>query len=355
MATFKRGNGWAVKIYDPVTGGQRWVGTFPTRREAQEAEGDARRKARRHTGRIAADEFAATWIERYPRRRESTNIGHRERVSKFAADFAGRPLDGIGRVEARAWALANPGRVQSVRAMFSDAVRDGLAADNPFAGLRLRQADGRRHLVVPTERELGELAAHAAAVQGEWGRLVLAPLILFAAHTGLRPGELYALRWGDINLTANTVAVERQWNQAERRFTLPKYDSTRVVFLPPAASDALEGTARVRREVFSAPRGGLLTGTVMSHYFKPVCRAAGHPEFTPHCLRHYYGTMLARMGLQPYEVAAMMGHKDGGKLAMERYIHVTEADARAKVAAAFGSNVRELRAVSGANPGANRP
>jgi hypothetical protein len=29
----------------------------------------------------------------------------------------------------------------------------------------------------------------------------------------------------------------------------------------------------------------------------------------------------------PYEIAAMMGHKDGGKLAMDRYIHVTERDA----------------------------
>jgi integrase len=65
-------------------------------------------------------------------------------------------------------------------------------------------------------------------------------------------------------------------------------------------------------------------------------------------LRHYYGTALARKGLAPYEIAAMMGHRAGGKLAMERYIHVTERDAREKVAAAFGSTVRDLRASSGA-------
>ena len=189
-------------------------------------------------------------------------------------------------------------------------------------------------------------------MQGKWGQLVLAPLVMFAAHTGLRPGELYGLRWQDINLVGNTVSVEWQWSQTERRLVRPKYDSTRVVFLPPAAKEALESCARVRDEVFSAPRGGRLSGTVMGHYFPPVARAAGHPELTPHCLRHYYGTLLARMGLQPYEIAAMMGHKDGGKLAMDRYIHVTEQDARAKVAAAFGSNVRELRPVSGANTGA---
>lgn len=90
----------------------------------------------------------------------------------------------------------------------------------------------------------------------------------------------------------------------------------------------------------------------MGHYWGPVARAWGRPDFTPHGLRHYYGTLLARMGLAPYEIAAMMGHKDGGKLAMDLYIHVTERDARQKVAAAFGSNVRDLRPVSEAETGA---
>jgi integrase len=346
MAVFRRGDGWAVTVHDPTTHKKRWVGTFARLQEAKNAEGDARKLVRRQHGRVLADEFASTWIDRYPRVRESTNITHRERVSKFAKDFAGRQLDQITRVEARAWALANPGRLQSVRAMFSDAVCDGLVADNPFANLRLRERDGRRHLVVPTEQELGELAAAAAKVQGDWGRVVLAPLIMFGTHTGLRPGELYALRWEDINLQGNTVAVEWQWSQAERRRVRPKYDSTRTVFLPPAAKDALGEAARVRDEVFSAPRGGRLSGTVMGHYWPPVARSAGRPDLTPHGLRHYYGTLLARMGLAPYEIASMMGHKDGGKLAMDRYVHITERDARQKVAAAFGSNVRDLRPVS---------
>jgi integrase len=255
MAVFKRGAAWAVTVHDPTTGSKRWVGTFAKWQEAKDAEGDVRRQVRRQHGRVAADEFANTWVDRYPRQRESTNIGNRERISKFVTDFAGRQLDQITRLEARAWALANPSRVQSVRAMFSDAARDGLTADNPFANLRLREPDGRKHLVVPTEQELGELATTAGKLQGEWGRVVLAPLILFTAHTGLRPGELYALRWEDINLVRNTVAVEWQWSQRERRLVRPKYDSTRTVFLPPAARDALETVARVRDEVFSAPRG----------------------------------------------------------------------------------------------------
>jgi integrase len=307
MAVFRRGDRWAVTVHDPNTKSKRWVGTFPTFREAKDAEGDARKQVRRQSGRMAVDEFTHTWIDRYPRRRESTNINHRERVSKFATDFAGRPLDAITRTEARAWALANRSRVESVRAMFSDAASEGLVPDNPFSNLRLREPDGRRHLVVPTDAELGELATAAAKLQGEWGRVVLAPFIMFGAHTGLRPGELYAVRWQDINLVGDTVAVEWQWSQTERRLVRPKYDSTRVVFLPPATKDALNEIARVRDEVFSAPRGRL-SGTVVGHYWPPVARSVGRPEFTPHCLRHYDGTLLAGKGLAPYEIYA---HRPG--------------------------------------------
>ena len=169
MAVFRRGNKWEVIVDDPTTGTKRWVGTYTHHREAKDAQGDARKAARRQHGRIMADEFANTWIDHYPRVRELYDIGHRERISKFATDFAGRPLDQLSRVEARAWALANPSRVQSARAMFSDAVRDGLAADNPFANLRLREPDGRKHLVVPTEDELGVLAIAAGKLQGSGG------------------------------------------------------------------------------------------------------------------------------------------------------------------------------------------
>lgn len=347
MAVFRRGDKWAVTVHDPASGAKRWVGTFTHHRQAKDAEGDARKQARRQHGRIAADEFANTWIDRYPRRRESTNIGHRERVSKFATDFAGRQLDQITRLEARAWALANRSRVESVRAMFSDAARDGLVADNPFSNLRLKGSNGRRDLVVPTDEELGQLAETAAKVQGEWGRLVLAPFIIFGAHTGLRPGELYAIRWQDINLTGNTVAVEWQWSQRERRLVRPKYDSTRTVFLPPAAKDALEAVARVRDNEVRAPvrdRDGPLL-------------AAGRPDGGTARADRPLPQALVRDAACAHGRHSVRDRGDDGPQGRRKardgpLHHVTERDARAKVAAAFGSNVRDLRPVSEARTGA---
>jgi hypothetical protein len=58
MAVTKRGDKWAVKVYDPATKGQRWVGTYTHHRDAKDAEGDARKAVRRQHGRIMADQFA---------------------------------------------------------------------------------------------------------------------------------------------------------------------------------------------------------------------------------------------------------------------------------------------------------
>jgi hypothetical protein len=76
MADSRRGDKWAVTVYDPAMCGKRRVGTFAKWQEAKDAEADARKRVRRQHGRVACDEFANTWIDRYPRRRESTNIGH---------------------------------------------------------------------------------------------------------------------------------------------------------------------------------------------------------------------------------------------------------------------------------------
>nr|MDQ4040287.1 hypothetical protein [Actinomycetota bacterium] len=95
-------------------------------------------------------------------------------------------------------------------------------------------------------------------------------------------------------------------------------------------------------EIASTPHGKLFTGRVSSYYFFPVAAAVGRPELTPHSLRHYFGTYLARLGpakgIGPIEIAKAMGHEDGGALAMRRYIHLGELDARDRLARAYESD-----------------
>ena len=67
-------------------------------------------------------------------------------------------LGDIDRPAARVWAIKHPHNLPAVRAMFGDAVRDGLIPLNPFAGLRLPGSKGRKEIVALTEAELHAVA-----------------------------------------------------------------------------------------------------------------------------------------------------------------------------------------------------
>lgn len=347
----KRGDRWVTTIY--IRGHRTWL-SAPTRPELEDklAQAIAERRKAEQTSE-PADTFAARWTRDYPRPKESTNIANAERVSKFAKDFAGVLLCDIDRIQARAWALQNRSRWKTVRAMFTDAVRDGLADTNPFLGLRLQSnTRGRRDLVAPTEDDIARLADIASEVWGDYGTRVYTNLILTAAYTGARPGELYALRWTDIDWTAATITIERQVNQRTLTITPTKNGRPRTIPILPVAHRALKAVPRQRDEVFFTPRGERFSGRVQHYYWHPVRCAYGRPDLDFYALRHGYGTMLALRGVMAPDIAKAMGHQDGGVLALRTYIHATEAGARARIAAAFGSNVVELPREFGSAAGA---
>lgn len=356
MAIRKRGNRFIAEIYDPAKRTKRWIGTYPTRREAKEAFAQAVLEREQAPDVPTVDEFAATWVERYPRAKESTNRHHSEGIRLVAKDFEGRRMDSIPRPEARQYALRHVGRWKAVRAMFSDAVRDRVISENPFTNLRLPESRGRKDLVVPTDAEIETLLACAARKWKEYGIRVYGPMIELAAFTGLRPGEMYALRWTDIDFKADTLTVERQYNTHVSAFTAPKNGKSRTLALHPRAASAIGRMPQVREEICSTPQGKMFTGRVAHYYWDPIRTGLGRPELDFYSLRHYFGTYLARLGpskgIGPVEIAQAMGHQDGGKLAMERYIHLADIDARNTLKRAWADEaVPGLRSVSGADEG----
>ncbi len=340
MAITRRGKTYGVSVYE--RGKRRWVGTYRTAKEAREAEATA--VLERHTGgRVTVGQFASTWLARYPRPKRSTEIHYAERIRRLVADFGGTQLRDLQRSPLRVWAIENPHAAAVARAMLGDAQRDGLIAANPLANLRLPSSRGRRDLVVPTAGEVVGLAECAVTVHGVYGDVMYAPMILLAAHTGLRPGELHGLRWEDVDTRTETLTVRRQFSPKTATFTAPKNGKARTVALIPAALAAVERIARTKqREVFTAKQGGHFSGRVSHYYWHPVRCAFGRPDWDFYSFRHYFGTLLALQGVGAPEIAQAMGHSDGGKLALERYIHVGEAQARDRIRRAFGQQPMPL-------------
>lgn len=344
MAIVKRKGKYGVVVYE--RGSRRWVGTFPTRGEAIAAEAKARVAHRSPDGATTVADFASTWLERYPRNKRSTEVHYAQSIKGFVQQFGAWALADLTRPQVRQWAIAHPAATSTARAMLGDAFRDGLIPANPLAGMRLPGSRGRRDLQALSEADVLRLINVATAVHGRYGELIYGPMVQFAAYSGLRPGEIHGLRWEDIDFARETLRVERQYSPKAAAFTTPKNGLTRTVYLTPLAAEALRTIPKTtHREVFTTKNGKHFSGRVSHYYWSPVRAAFGDPELDFYAMRHYFGSMLARMGVNAPEIARAMGHTDGGKLALERYVHISESEARERIKEAM-TGTRRLAVVS---------
>ena len=90
----------------------------------------------------------------YPRPRRSSNTSNAERIKPLVRELGDVWLADVSRPMARSWALKHRWALPAARAMFADAMNDGLVDVNPFAGLRLPGSEGRKRIVALTEAEL---------------------------------------------------------------------------------------------------------------------------------------------------------------------------------------------------------
>jgi integrase len=336
----KRGKGYGVSVYDASLKRKRWVGTFRTLAEAKEAGRLASR--RRGGGRLTCGEFAQLWLSDYARAAGATRRTYRYGVAAFAEEFARARLADFDRVTARSWALRVPqSNVRVIRAMFNDAINDGLhPGPNPFSNLRLEQPRGRKDLTALTEDELARLADVAFEVHGEFGQVFRA-MIVFSAYVGLRPGELFALERGDVGRDEVTI---RQNLDGTGTIKAPKNGRGRIVVLPPPAREALaEVPTRLDVPwVFVTPRGRRFSKSSL-YYWNPVRAAFGRPGMDFYELRHFCATHLLELGVSHADVAIQLGHTDGGALVMSTYGHPSEELARERLKRAYVLAVTPLR------------
>jgi integrase len=164
-----------------------------------------------------------------------------------------------------------------------------------------------------------------------------AAIFLSAAFTGLRMGELLALRWRDVDFAGNAVRVRASYYLSQ--LTTPKSGKVRAVPLAPAVATALAALGR-RKDwigdddlVFVGLAGSYLDGSALRRRYKVALGLAGLRPLRFHDLRHTFGTrMITKVDIR--RVQEWMGHAD--VQTTMRYLHYAprEEDARL-VAEAF--------------------
>ena len=167
----------------------------------------------------------------------------------------------------------------------------------------------------------------------------LGTLFLTAVATGLRQGELLALRWSDVDLDAGALVVRHTLQRGTRELAEPKTDrARRAVPLPRAVADALrqhrqqqrlERVATGRRwkdadHVFASAVGTPLEPRNVLRAFHAALVAAGMPHQPFHHLRHAYATLQIEAGEELANVSKLLGHADLSTTA-DLYAHLTPA------------------------------
>ncbi len=224
-----------------------------------------------------------------------------------------------------------------LRAALNYAVETGGLAASPLASIR---KDVPRYKRQPVEA-LTETQAKTLLRAASGDRLE--SLIVLALTSGLRQGELFALRWRDVDLARGSLFVARSAQEinGEVTFVEPKTDSSRRrIMLSKAAIAALKsrrslaGTEGHKSElVFPSERGhALRKSNFIRRVWEPL-RKKAKVTATFHALRHTAASLLLTEGVHPKIVQEMLGHSSI-RLTLDTYSHLIPT-MQAGAAAAF--------------------
>ena len=183
------------------------------------------------------------------------------------------------------------------------AMRDGLLTENPAKAFRYRKSTTvKANIMTPLEMEDYLDAAE---------RLGYLPMFMLALTTGLRQGELIALKWSDLDIESRTLTIAE--NRAVVRRELVEYgDQTRTIALTPEVIDLLI------MEHAKHPNSPLMfmhpatqrtySPQMVRRMHNEIIKEAGldHIRFTD--LRHTCAVLSLRNGVETKELTRMLGH-----------------------------------------------
>lgn len=267
-------------------------------------------------------ETVKDWLELWKREQEE-RVRLKERTKRDAAalvrvlnsaPWAGVEIGKVSVEDMRKWWRAQcrkfepvtvNGRLRVLRAVWKLAVDRGAVSENVPEKLE-RMPVRKKLLQVPTNEEL-EAIVKSVRMQQKRVSGEVATMIEFFAYSGLRPGEVKALKREHIKGDVIEVRGGSEGTKNRREREVPVVPVMRKLIDE-------KGLAKGSGPVFfvSSPYRALVA----------ACARLGLPQFNVYRLRHYFATVCVESGVDVPTIALWMGHGDGGKLLMETYQHV---------------------------------
>jgi site-specific recombinase XerD len=208
-------------------------------------------------------------------------------------------------IEQEEWAASTVNHYRSLLSLtYRLAIRNGKAPSNPARSTRHRREDNSRVRYLTPEEDV----KLRKVIVEDWPEHM--PELDLALHTGMRLGEMYGLRWDNVNLSGRILTIPRCKNGERRHVRLNSVAVSALV----AFAGRGNGTGPVIRNALGEPLCG------PRYWFEKAIRTAGIEGFHWHDLRHTFASRLTMAGVGLRAVQDALGHKS---VAMTvRYSHL---------------------------------
>ena len=239
--------------------------------------------------------------------------------------------------------------MEVVRPCFKHATLTGDIAKNPMLGVKMPSKESvviqTKEIEIYSDEDLKRMEETYLTLYNEKHLYRFSPMYLFLAHTGLRRGELLALKWKDINFANNTAKIKSSLARYRKRDENMQYiggyetkmmnpktrTSNRTVYLNSKAISYLHEMKRRNDElkikseyVVCNRKGGYVQTRSFDQELDRWCKRIGIEFKGLHALRHSFATRAIIAGVPIKVVSELLGHADI-KITLNTYTHVLES------------------------------